>query len=84
MGLTRNEVGNMREVALQLTADRLRYSISEDWRRGQSGKLSEIYDLALVYAECAVRGIALPEPMLLGQLRLDTDESGCTRLRTLQ
>jgi len=83
MPMTRNEVGQMREVALELAAERLRDALAADWRRGEPGKLSDVYDLALIYSECAVRGLPLPQPIFPDQLELDREAFFGTRSRPL-
>jgi len=69
--MTRAEAACMSEAAMLIAADRLRGRLREDWQRGAPGKLSDVYDLAVIYAEAVVRGIPVPAPMLPGQLELD-------------
>lgn len=60
----------MRDHMLLVAADRIRGRLAESWRRGQHGSLTDVYDLALIYAESVVRGVPLPTPMMPGQLVL--------------
>lgn len=66
--LSRAEVANMSDMGLQLTFDRLADRLSQDWRRGAPGKLSDVYDLALIRCEADLR--CLPISPLPHQGRL--------------
>lgn len=71
--LTRMEVGQMRDVGLQLAYDRLADRLTQDWRRGNPGKLSDVYDLALVRFEADLRCLCLAPLPHPGQTRLQID-----------
>lgn len=71
MSLSRSEVGAMEWTMLLIVSDRLRDRLLHDWDRGRPGKLTDLYDLAIVYSEAVVRGRPLPAPRLPGQLEFD-------------
>lgn len=68
--LTRQETANMRDVGLMLAYDRCVDRLSRDWRTGQPGKLSDVYDIALMRLEADLRGLKLSPLGNPGQLGL--------------
>lgn len=69
--LSRAEVSNMRDVGLMLAYDRCTDRLSRDWRAGQPGKLSDVYDIALMRIEADLRGFALRPLGNPGQMSFD-------------
>ena len=57
--ITRQEAMNLTDLQLRVVADRLRAELRRAWDRAEPGKLSSIYDLALVQAEAAIRDLRL-------------------------
>lgn len=83
MSLTRAEAAGMRDCMLVIASDRLRGRLRKAWDRGQPGSLTDLYDLAVIYAESVLRGVPLPSPMLPGQLTLDIAGCSDTELQEL-
>lgn len=67
---TRMEISQMRDTALRIAYDSAADRIAEDWRRGAPGRLSDVYDLALLRLEADLRCLALSPVNLGGQQRL--------------
>lgn len=68
---TRQEVMNMSDMGLTLAYDRTIARLAKDWRAGQPGRLSDVYNTALLRVEADLRCLPLrplPHP---GQMTLD-------------
>lgn len=70
MPLTRNEVGQMSDTILQVVLDGCVHRLRSEWADGRPGKLSDVYDLALLHTETVIRGTQaggpLPAPLFTG------------------
>lgn len=73
MGLTRSEVGAISDTNLRVAIDGRRARLRRAWDAGQAGSLEMVYDLALLSAEAAIRGLDVcPHCSTVGpQLTLD-------------
>lgn len=66
----RREIEAMSDVALQIAFDGAASRLASDWARNMPGRLSDVYDVALLHAEAAIRARPLAAPMPHGQLSL--------------
>lgn len=71
MPLTRTECGEMSDTMLQVSIDGRVHRLREDWSEGRPGKLTDIYDLAVLRAEYELRVGEVLGPLI--QLRLIDD-----------
>lgn len=61
----------MRDVGLMLAYDRCTDRLSRDWRAGQPGRLSDVFDIALMRLEADLRSLPLRPLGNPAQLALD-------------
>lgn len=57
--LTRMEIANMSDTALRIAYDGTAQRLVHDLNRGNPGKLTDVYDLALMRLEADLRSLAL-------------------------
>lgn len=67
---SRQEIANLSDTALQIAFDGAAGRLQNDWAHGAPGRLSDVYDVALMHAEAAIRARRLDAPPMPGQLRL--------------
>lgn len=67
---TRMEIGQMNDTSLKIAYDGAAGRLADDIRAGQPGRLSDVYDLALLRLEADLRCLALAPVRPHGQLSL--------------
>lgn len=60
--MTRADASALTDLELTVCLDRCRMTLARAWERGEPGSLSDVYDMALIYTECAIRG-GIPRPL---------------------
>lgn len=72
MQITRQEAMNLSDVALVIAWDGLCGRLRKHWMRGQRGSLSDVYSLAVIETEAAIRCLPLKPYSMFEQLTLFT------------
>lgn len=67
---SKREIQGMSDTSLRIAFDGAAARVSNDWRRGNPGAISDITDLALIRFEADIRCLPLSPVRLPGQLSL--------------